>query len=75
MQTSRKILLVATDPDLVRRITECLTQDPLSRASGPALDDVPEAETDAPSAWLRSRAAEGQQDASVADPVFVLDRK
>lgn len=38
MQTSRKILLVATDPDLVRRITDCLTQDPLSRASGPALD-------------------------------------
>ena len=36
MQTSRKILLVATDPDLVRRITECLERDPLSRASGPA---------------------------------------
>ncbi len=38
VQTSRKILLIATDPDLVGRITECLTQDPLSRASGPTLD-------------------------------------
>ena len=36
VQTSRKILLVANDPDLVRRITECLSHDPLSRASGPA---------------------------------------
>ena len=38
VQTSRKILLIATDRDLVGRITECLTQDPLSRASGPTLD-------------------------------------
>ncbi len=38
MQTSRKILFIANDPDIVGRITECLTQDPLSRASGPTLD-------------------------------------
>ena len=43
MRSSRKILLVADDPDLVHRITESLTRDRLSEAPGPTLDirDLP----------------------------------
>lgn len=38
MQSSRKILLVASDADLVHRITESLTRDRPSEAPGPPLD-------------------------------------
>ena len=38
MQTSRKILLIAADPELVRRVTESLSRDPLPGDSGSPLD-------------------------------------